>query len=482
MISGRCPSSPAPRGGRARGRRQRPALAALLALALGSPLFVHTRPATGEEATTPAAPLRSVGVVGDSIAKEADDHIRSVFSMRGRRLAHLDVSNGVSIDAIRARTVAAVTRPSGPDVLLLILGTAQANDIYWPFESTAVGRKWESDLRELLRATAPHVECVRVFDIQERKTNFYLGVDRHAREMNAATREVVTEFANVEYFHYKAWTDLTGPEYDWGDGLHHNVPGRAAMAHLIGDAADGCDPATSTTPFWDVRPTHWARSEIAWAAQQRLMSGYGNGSFRGEIGEFTIPVTRGQAISMLWRHAGRPAGAANHRWVDAGAWLRGPLNWAWSESVAAGFPGRRFLPDGWITRAELARMLWERAGAPMRSAPHAWVDGERWVDPALDWVAATRLMTGWPDGTFRPSRPISRAQAARLVFRFDQLSQVARPSTPEPPVSPPMTDAPTTVGPTTDTTTVATTAMTTAPPPTTIATTVPTAGREPVDS
>ena len=52
-----------------------------------------------------------------------------------RPLAHLDVRNAATIDDIRADTVAAATAPNGPDTLVLVLGTAQAN-VFGPFEST----------------------------------------------------------------------------------------------------------------------------------------------------------------------------------------------------------------------------------------------------------------------------------------------------------------------------------------------------------
>jgi hypothetical protein len=415
------------------------------------------------EADPVEPPLRSVGVVGDSIVKQAETHIGAVLAAQGRPLAHLDLRNSTTIDDIRAATVAAVERPDGPEILVLVLGTAQAHDIYGSSESSAVGRKWETDLRGLLGAVTPHVACVRVFDIQERKTGFYTGVDRHAPEMNAVTRRVVGEFGTVEYFHYRAWTDLTGLAYDIGDGLHHNEPGRRAVARLVQDAADGCDPSTSTVPFWDIRPGHWAATEIAWMASRGLASGYDNGSYRANIGEHRIKVTRGQAINMLWNLAGAPAGVTAHGWRDGRAWLQGALDWAWSDGVARGYPDGTFRPGGSITRAEMANMIWQRAGSPVAAVPHGWSDGAPWVDPALDWIAGQGLMTGWPDGTFRPNAPITRAAIARLLYRVDLLpappadgqpaaggpsvTDTSPPTTVSPPPTEPSTTAPTTTAP-----------------------------------
>jgi hypothetical protein len=32
-------------------------------------------------------------------------------------------------------------------------------------------------------------------------------------------------------------------------------------------------------------------------------------------------------------------------------------------------------------------------------------------------MVAEGLATGWPDGTFRPNDPLTRAQASRILFR-----------------------------------------------------------------
>jgi hypothetical protein len=149
---------------------------------------------------------------------------------------------------------------------------------------------------------------------------------------------------------------------------------------------------------------------------------------------------------MLWHHAGAPAGTTAHRWKDGPAWLRGALDWAWSESVAAGHADRTFRPDGPITRAELARMIWARAGSPPTATSHPWVDGRPWVNPALDWIAESGLMTGWPeDATFRPDQRITRAEIARLLFRFDGFDAAAAADADGADTAPPVSAPPATV-------------------------------------
>ena len=410
-------------------------------------LAVPTAAAAGPAPDEPP----SAGVVGDSIAHKARADIESVVGA-DRPIALLDTGDAVVIEDVEQRTIEAVSGPGGPDILVLVLGTAQANATYWPFPRSAVGAQWESDLRNLLAQVTPHVTCVRVFTIQERDTGFYLGVDRYAPEMNAVTRRVVGEFANADYFHYSVWADRTGPEYDWGDGLHHNGAGRRAVARLVDDVVDGCDPATAGDPFWDVAATHWAVAEIAWMAEAGLATGYDNDSYRAEVDRIVLPVSRGQVISMLWHLADEPAGVPPHQWTDGRPWVDDALDWAWSSGLAAGFADGSFRPGADITRAQVARMIWRLAGEPPTDHRHGWSDGRPWVDPALDWIDDNGLMTGWDDGTFRPDESISRAAIARLLFRFDALPPAPAPPAPAATAPPPTT-------------------TTTAPPPTTTPTT-----------
>ena len=63
-------------------------------------------------------------------------------------------------------------------------------------------------------------------------------------------------------------------------------------------------PAVSDAPvFTDAVAGSWYSDAVSWAAKNRIISGYGGGSFG-----VNDPTTREQAVTILWRYAGEPEG------------------------------------------------------------------------------------------------------------------------------------------------------------------------------
>jgi hypothetical protein len=47
--------------------------------------------------------------------------------------------------------------------------------------------------------------------------------------------------------------------------------------------------------------------------------------------------------------------------------------------------------------------------------------GNEWYSQAINYLAAINILTGYPDGTFRPQQSITRAEFAAIVTRFDEI-------------------------------------------------------------
>lgn len=87
----------------------------------------------------------------------------------------------------------------------------------------------------------------------------------------------------------------------------------------------------------------------------------------------------------------------------------------------------RFRPGLSLTRGQVASLL-ERlhfVGATARPAiayRDAFTDDNGSVhEEAINWAAATGVVTGYPDGNFRPTAPIRRDQFASMTVRLDAL-------------------------------------------------------------
>ena len=91
-----------------------------------------------------------------------------------------------------------------------------------------------------------------------------------------------------------------------------------------------------------------------------------------------------------------------------------------------GYPDLTFGPDRNMTRAEVtmmfARLLKDRPEAnKVYAMPYSDVTKADWYAYAVSYMTENKLIMGYPDGTFRPNNPISRAEFAAIASRFDQL-------------------------------------------------------------
>ena len=79
-----------------------------------------------------------------------------------------------------------------------------------------------------------------------------------------------------------------------------------------------------------------------------------------------------------------------------------------------------------MTRAEVtmmfARLLVDRpVGTPFMESRYSDVIESNWFSYAVDYMSEENIVKGYPDGTFRPNAPITRAEFAAISARFDKL-------------------------------------------------------------
>lgn len=98
------------------------------------------------------------------------------------------------------------------------------------------------------------------------------------------------------------------------------------------------------------------------------------------------------------------------------------------QNYISGYPDGTFRPDRSVTRAEIATML---ANAGMVSG-EATGDAVELLDVENHWaasfikrVSATGWMSGYPDHTFKPDGPITRREMAAVAFKYLGLSGTA---------------------------------------------------------
>ena len=142
-----------------------------------------------------------------------------------------------------------------------------------------------------------------------------------------------------------------------------NTDTTRAMIVTILYRLEGSPDVDSTASFTDVPDNEWYTDAVAWAAQEGIVNGYGNGDFGPQDS-----ITRQQLAAILCRYtAYKGASVSANGWAsaypDAGSvstWAVAAMQWAVKEGYITGSPvnGHVYLlPEASASRAQIATIL-----------------------------------------------------------------------------------------------------------------------------
>lgn len=92
-----------------------------------------------------------------------------------------------------------------------------------------------------------------------------------------------------------------------------------------------------------------------------------------------------------------------------------------NRDIIKGFPDGTFRPFGPLTRAEAAKMTVTAINPPLdlpEEPSYADVPFEHWAYPYIETATKLGFLTGYPDGTFQPERQLTRGETAVLLYRI----------------------------------------------------------------
>ncbi len=161
---------------------------------------------------------------------------------------------------------------------------------------------------------------------------------------------------------------------------------------------------------------HWARPAIVELAKQKIVSGYGDYSFRPENS-----ITRAEAAAMLVKAFGlTQGGSVAFKDVNKSHWAYDAVSKASRAGIVKGYGNQAFAPDRKLNRAEMAAMLagaMKLGGKNSAEAPFADISDSYWAAPILSRMVDGGYLSGYSDNTFRPEKPASRAEFASILYR-----------------------------------------------------------------
>lgn len=108
--------------------------------------------------------------------------------------------------------------------------------------------------------------------------------------------------------------------------------------------------------------------------------------------------------------------------MDRDDWYYAAAAYAYHNGLMNGTGGGKFSPNGAAERAMLVTILWRTQGSPTgASADFSDVADGKYYTEAVSWAAENNIVTGFANGTFRPTQKMTREQLAVILYRYAQF-------------------------------------------------------------
>ncbi|MEH2196507.1 MAG: fasciclin domain-containing protein [Nostoc sp.] len=184
---------------------------------------------------------------------------------------------------------------------------------------------------------------------------------------------------------------------------------------------------TSTVSLSDVSSDYWASPFIQALADNSVIAGFPDGSFRPNQA-----VTRAEFAALIQKafpsqNRVRQLGAGGFKDVPAGYWATSVIQYAYETGFLAGYPGNVFKPSEQIPRVQAIVALTSGLGLTASSTGSStdlstyYTDASNIPGYAVASVTSatqSNIVVNYPDvKQLNPQQPLTRAEAAALLYQ-----------------------------------------------------------------
>ena len=163
--------------------------------------------------------------------------------------------------------------------------------------------------------------------------------------------------ANAYYYEAVKWAQEKGITGGIGNGLFGpNDPcTRAQIVTFLWRAAGSPAPKNTGTAFGDVKLGSFYEQAVAWAVENGITGGTGEGMFSPDA-----TCTRAQSVTFLYRASGSPAVSDKAEFSDVSttAFYADAVAWAAKKGITTGIGGGLFGSGNDCTRGQIVTFLW----------------------------------------------------------------------------------------------------------------------------
>ena len=187
-----------------------------------------------------------------------------------------------------------------------------------------------------------------------------------------------------------------------------------------------------TLPFSDIEKGTWHYEPACYVYQRGIMTGMDEVHFNP-----SGSVSRAQFAVILHRMNGEGSMSYWNAFpdIEAGTWYTDAVLWANSQGVVKGYDSGMFGPSDYITREQMATMLYryaERQGYDVseKVSYNYFADASRvsgFASDAMQWATGTGIISGKDSGTrIDPQGNTARIECAIMIERFEEKYVIQR--------------------------------------------------------
>ena len=237
------------------------------------------------------------------------------------------------------------------------------------------------------------------------------------------------EVTGENYYHigYNVFTPFKKPVklyvsmyFNWG--LAFSIYDNYEMVDLnIGEPPSLPKPPEPTVGgFSDVKQSAYYADSVLWAVENGITSGIGGGRFAPGG-----TCNREQIVTFLYRSKGSPAVDITDSFSDMPKLeeFRKAISWAVEDNITSGIGGGKFAPGKGCTRAEAMTFIWRAAGRPEPKAIADFADMPSNSDfkKAISWAVENNITKGIGNNRFGPGETCKREHIVTFLYNAKDL-------------------------------------------------------------
>jgi Tol biopolymer transport system component len=195
------------------------------------------------------------------------------------------------------------------------------------------------------------------------------------------------------------------------------------IAYVSPDEDDGSEDLwiARCETFGDVGVDNQFWNDVEWMTAERISTGYEDGTWRPSANVSRQAMAAFVHRAYDWQGVAGPFPDPGFADVGPSNPFYGDISWMAYYGLTDGFPDGTFRPSAPVTRQSMSAFMYRFSGSPAGPFPNPGFSDVSTSHPFYEqiaWMADEAVTTGYPDGTFRPGAQVTRQAMSAFMRRL----------------------------------------------------------------